>query len=160
MKKLLLLAFLTLTIVAEREIFAQEEENCAISATVTDKDPNGLNVRSKPSTGGKIIATLKRGGIETLKVYVTGFSNGWVKIGGAYKDDGQGTIFDGSGWVSAKMLHITAGENAEIYQKNDPETRVVATVPSGTNFQIAGYSCGDVKVIYKGKTGWLRTMIQ
>ena len=161
MKKLLFLALLLLTIGAEREIFAQDlEENCAISATVTDKDPNGLNVRSKPKTGGKIIATLKRGSDETLKVYVIGYSNGWVKIGGAYKDDGKGTIFQDSGWVSAKMLAVTAGENAEIYQKPDAASKVIAKVPGGTIFQIAGYNCGDVKVVYKGKTGWLRAIVQ
>lgn len=163
MEKSLMLVFLSLTIGAGQAIFAQElEDNCAIEAWITDNDPNGLNVRDKPNVKGKILTKLKSGeGDDAITVFVTGYSNGWMKIGGATKV-GRGAVFNDIGWVSAKMIAVEAkGEDdydapAPLYAKPSKSSKKVGTIPSGTTqMQIVGYDCFGLKVIYKGVTGWL-----
>jgi len=93
--------------------------------------------------------------------FVTSYSNGWVKIGGATKVAG-GSVFNGIGWVSAKMIAVSAkGEDdydapSPLYEKTSKSSKKVGAIPSGTTtMQIVGYHCFGLKVIYKGKTGWL-----
>lgn len=157
MKKLLLLALFMIAIGATQTTFAQElENNCVIGAKITDRDPNGLNVRSKPNVSGKIVTKLKHGNDGKYIVYVVGYSNGWVKIGGA--NDGSVDVSKAQGWVSAKMIAVTAGENANLTSKPNLESTVLTTVPAGTSLQVVGYECLKAKVVYNGKTGWLSSM--
>lgn len=163
MKKLLLLILFIAAVGVSQKVSAQNlEENCVLSATVVDKDPNGLNVRSKPAVTGKILTTLKHNNDGNFIVYVTGYSNGWLKIGGA--NDGKVDVSKTEGWVSAKMVSITAGDETEgtanLYQKVDAGGKVLAKIPAGTALQIVGLSCFEVKVIYQGQTGWVRALKQ
>ena len=162
LKKLLFLSGLILAF-SVQAIFAQKEEaSCGISAWITDKDLNGLNVRNQPNVNGKVIAKLKTDGTEedTVVIYVVGFSNGWVKI--AKAENGKGQIFDDIGWVSAKMVETgtkgTPNYNSPItmYAAAKTSSKKVGTIPSEDMVKIAGFSCGWVKVTYKGKTGWVR----
>ncbi len=163
LKRLILLNLL-LFIFGSQMIFAQAEEaNCGIEAWIIDKDPNGLNVRDKPNVKAKIIKKLKaksNSDEDTITVYVVGFANGWVKIGLARDNDG--VLFNDLGWVSAKMVETgTKGDpnyNSPItmYLQAKSSSKKVGIIPSEEIVKIAGYQCGWVKVVYKGKTGWIR----
>ena len=83
-------------------VFSQEEANCGIDGWLIDKDPNGTNVRNKPSVNGKVIAKLphkSNSDDDIVTVYITGYSNGWVKIARAETISGS-TIFDDIGWIT------------------------------------------------------------
>ena len=145
-------------------IWAQAEEaNCGIEAWVIDKDPNGLNVRSQPNANSKILTKLKRKNNDSdfITVYVTGYSNGWIKIARAENIDGD-LLFDDIGWVSAKMIATGTKGNDGNYAKpvnlytNANTKKKIGLIPSESEVQIVGFSCGWIKVNYKGKTGWIR----
>jgi hypothetical protein len=154
---ILALAACALPVVAQTE-----EPSCSIQAWVKDRDPNGLNVRDKPAVTGKIVAKLKVDAeSEEILVNVIGYSNGWLKISGAEKLAG-GSVFDGIGWVSAKMIETgTKGSPnydspAPIYAVANTSSKKAGTIPSEALIQIDGFKCGWIKALYKGKTGWLR----
>ena len=109
MKKLLLLTLLCLVCGAIQSAFAQKlEDNCSTEAFITDKDQNELNVRDRPHISGKVIATLKENikDEDFIVLYITGYSNGWAKIGSAKKVDGGDELLANGGWVSAKMIGV------------------------------------------------------
>ncbi|MBK9164627.1 MAG: SH3 domain-containing protein [Acidobacteria bacterium] len=141
------------------------QDDCGVDAYVIDKDPKGLNVRDQPSVKGKVLATLKTDpnsgdGPGSILVRVTGYSNGWVKIVRAYGD--SGSLFEGTGWVSAKM--VATGTMGPIGQYNKPAdlyaasntNRKIGTIPSESEVSIAGFTCNWVKVKYKRKIGWIK----
>lgn len=148
-------------------IFSQSalaQDDCGIDAYVIDKDPKGLKVRNQPSIKGKVLATLKTNADSDsgfIMVRVTGYSNGWVRIIKADAD--QNSLFEGTGWVSAKM--VATGTMGPIGQYNKPANlysasnskRKIGTIPSESEVLIAGFTCGWVKVKYKRKIGWIRT---
>jgi uncharacterized protein YgiM (DUF1202 family) len=165
MQKILLLLTLVSLLFCAQAVFAQNEEpSCGINGYVIDKDPKGLNVRDKPNVNGKIIAKLPHKSNEDddiVTVYITGYSNGWVKIARA-DTVGGGKIFDDIGWVSAKMV-VTGTKGSEDYDKPAPlyaqanTKSKIGTIPSDAEVQIAGFACGWIKVTYKGKSGWIKT---
>lgn len=92
---------------------------CRLDAFVRDTDPAGLNVRSEPSTRGRILGTLPPVVASTvldgypvrIAVTVTAHANGWFKIDNA-RDNPALTglsprpVFSGSGWVSGQQLTV------------------------------------------------------
>lgn len=162
-KKLLLLNLLMLAFGWQIVLAQAEEANCGIDAWVIDKDPNGLNVRDKPNINGKVIKKLKPKSLnddDTITVYIVAYSNGWVKIGRA--EDNSGVLFDDLGWISAKMVETGTKGNPNydspvtMYSLPKSSSKKIGIIPSEDTVKIAGYDCGWVKVIYKGKTGWIR----
>lgn len=96
-------------------------EMCWLSAYSIDKDPKGLNVRSKPAGNapilGQLSPPLKDPDIgETLakEVTIIGYRDGWFLIDTRIdEDDPKGSSsaksvrkrwFEGRGWVNARML--------------------------------------------------------
>jgi len=143
---------------------AQEEANCGVEGWIIDKDPKGTNVRNQPGVNGKIIATLphkSNADDDLITVYITGYSNGWLRIGLAETINGD-SVFDDIGWISAKMV-VTGTKGSKNYMSpvnlySQPNTkRKIGTVPAEVNVQIVGFSCGWVKISYQKKTGWIRT---
>lgn len=138
-----------------------EEASCSLQAWVKDRDPNGLNVRDKPGTNGKVIATLKAGdGDDEIVVNVVGYSNGWIKISGGEKIAGE-RVFDEIGWVSAKMLETgTRGSDryegpVQLYAADNRRSKKVGTIPGDSLVQISGFKCGWLRVTHNGKSGWI-----
>ena len=143
-------------------ILAQEEANCGIHGWVIDKDPKGLNVRNQPNLNGKIIGNLPHKSNEDddiIMVYITGYSNGWLKIAQAEPITGE-KVFDDIGWISAKMVETGTQSNNNspipIYLAAKASSKKVGNIPGDVTVKIAGYQCGWVKIIYKGKTGWVQ----
>lgn len=154
---------LLITFCGTLNLFAQDD--CGVDAYVIDKDPKGLNVRDQPSVNGKVLVTLKTDpnsddGPSPILVRVTGYSNGWVKI---IRAVGNGdTLFEGTGWVSAKM--VATGTMGPIGQYNKPAdlysasntNRKIGSIPSESEVSIAGFTCGWLKVQHKRKIGWIK----
>lgn len=148
-------------------VFAQTvRADCEHWAWVTDKDVNGLNVRDKPGTDGKIIGNLKFAGDdddELIIVTVTGYSNGWVKINDATTISGN-QEFSGIGWVSAKMVTVStqatggaANRPVTIYSRPNSRSKKVGKIPNEEYVEIVGFDCFGYKVKYLDKIGWLST---
>lgn len=86
---------------------------CDFHAYSDDSDPAGTNVRSGPGISYGIIGVLLPETVEdtysfTPEFPVTAFDNGWFQIGdanyGDYGGDSEKHVFEGPGWVSAKLV--------------------------------------------------------
>lgn len=78
---------------------------CNVSAFVIDKDPKGLNVRSKPSVRSKRLGVIpfnKDGSV----VDIIGSKGKWVKIESARNAENE-SVFSKTGWVYAPLLGIS-----------------------------------------------------
>ena len=101
---------------------------------------------------------------DIVTIYITGYSNGWVKIARA-ETVGGGKLFDDIGWISAKTVETGTKGGEAGYDKPAPfyvsaktSSKKVGMIPSESTVKISGFSCGWIKVTYKGKTGWMRTV--
>src|SRR5271166_5412025 len=89
---------------------ADSAAKCDVRLDVTDKDPNGLNVRSAPSVSpNNIIGVLKLGPTgDYIEVHVTAQSGSWYAIDEAkvYEDSAEGerVLFHGHGFVHESKL--------------------------------------------------------
>src|SRR4051812_13346244 len=86
---------------------------CDFHAYSDDSDPAGTNVRSGPGTSYAVIGVLLPETVEESYSFgpefaVTAFDHGWFQIGdanyGDYGGEGEKRVFDGPGWVSAKLV--------------------------------------------------------
>lgn len=92
-------------------------EMCSIRAMGNDPDPAGTNVRSGPGTQYDVIGTLPQfdGTQDISEAFRPEFDvleirDGWFKIAnaavGLYGDDKEQIIFEGPGWISAKLATV------------------------------------------------------
>lgn len=135
-----------------------QNASCSVSAYVTDKDRNGLNVRSG---AGKSFGVVGKIGFSTdgIVVDVTGSSaNGWVRIAKAETTEGE-VSFQGEGWVFGQMLGTSTtgydGRHLTLYKQPNTKNGIVTKVPPETQTVIVGCTGNWVKVKYKAFTGWL-----
>ncbi|MFC3886171.1 SH3 domain-containing protein [Bacillus songklensis] len=118
---------------------------------------SSLNLRSLPSTSGKIMASLSR----NTKVTVLGVKSGWAQVKTA---TGQ------SGWVAAPYLTMKATDDGGTTEKPDlPSTKptspfAAVTLKSnanlrkgpGTNFAVVGSGkAGTTYTLVKEQNGWV-----
>ena len=131
---------------------------CDAQAYVIDKDPNGLNVRETPGTGGKVIAVIPLDGDGTVVHMISADSKGWVRIDRAETIGGQ-VVFDKKGWVSGNMLGTeTRGygtKGVKLYGGAARGSKVLGTVPPETEVKISGCEAEKVQVRYRNLVGWL-----
>ena len=80
---------------------------CNGDLRVTDRDPNGLNVRASPD--GAILTALKAKDRE-VEVHVTGATGQWAEIDTAtlVGASGETTLFKGHGFVAFSKLGIVS----------------------------------------------------
>ena len=174
MRKTAFLLALLILISGGQKIFAQSEKTgCSIQAYV--KDTGTVNVRSKSSGNGKVLAKLTVEVADTalpaITVDIVGYSNGWVKINGAKKLSGElafsekvsaEKVFSGNGWIPAKLLTTrtkgspNADKSVQIYTVAKTSSRKSGTIPNDYPVIITGFKCGWLKIKYKSKTGWIR----
>lgn len=144
-------------------VFAQDD-NCVQKGWVQDKGlEKDISVREKPSSTGKVIGKIpiaKEDEEETI-VEIIGYSDGWLKIQKAYSIEDK-VIFQGIGWIRAKSVTANvqrpdgnSKKSATLYSQPKSTSKKVGTIPSETLIQIVGFDCFGLKVIYKGKAGWL-----
>lgn len=138
--------------VANQIVFAKtiNPVKCDIFAYVTDKDPQGLNVRNGASTRNKILGTVPTN--ETVKIIAV--LGSWVQITNA--SDG----FKGTGWVSVPKLGISTrgyGTNGvNLYTNANQQSRKVTRVPADVNVKLLGCQKDWAQVEYQGIKGWLK----
>ena len=136
-----------------------EEANCGFRAWLTDTDPAGTYIRDQPSTTSRIVATLKRPAEPyAMGVFVTGYRNGWLRIGLAAPSNGP-PVFDGEGWMASRLAAVTTRDfetPPRLYVQPSTASRVAAELPSGVNVTIIGFACGFARVRHQGREGWLR----
>jgi SH3-like domain-containing protein len=135
-----------------------QESSCNISAYVTDKDRNGLNVRKGAGTNFSPIGKIAYSDDGIIVQIVGSSANGWLKITSAETTEGK-VLFRGSGWVSGRMLGTSTtgydGRFLTLYKLPNAKSGAVTEVPPETVVTLAGCSGGWIKVTYKSFTGWL-----
>lgn len=131
---------------------------CDVTAYVTDKDPNGLNVRDSSSENGKIIGQIPfdKDGTQ-VHIIASSSTGGWMMID---KANTYQTVFDKKGWVSANLLAIaTRGydtKGVKLYDGGSGKTGpVLTTIPPDTELKILNCDGKRVQVKYKDIYGWL-----
>lgn len=125
-------------------------QNCDVFAYVTDKDPQGLNVRNGASINNKILGQIPIN--ETVKIIAT--TGDWVQITDA--SDG----FPGTGWVFVPKLGISTrgyGTNGvDLYASASPKSRKIGRIPSNVSVKLLGCRGDWARVEYQGVKGWLK----
>ncbi|AFZ24928.1 SH3 domain-containing protein [Cylindrospermum stagnale PCC 7417] len=125
-------------------------QTCNIFAYVTDKDPQGLNVRSGASNRNKILGTVPTN--ETVNIIAV--LGSWVQITNA--SDG----FKGTGWVSVPKLGISTrgyGTNGvNLYTKANQQSQKVTRIPPDVSVKLLGCQKDWARVEYQGIKGWLK----
>ena len=164
MNKIIVVIFFVLTF-GLSGIFAQKvDEKCAMDGWVINKKiGKDFSVRDNPSPSGKIIGNipLVTEDEEETIVKIIGYSNGWLKIQKAHSIDDK-VIFQGIGWISAKRVTAVvqrpdgnSKKTAPLYSQPKSSSKKVGTIRSDELIDIIGFDCFGLKVIYKGKKGWL-----
>jgi len=127
-----------------------EEANCSVRAWVTDRDPNGLNVRRAPSAQSAVLAQLKPApdGVPVVLSVVEARA-GWLKIGAAHAGSTQ--VYADQGWVASALVatalkpDATAAPNARnATLRAEPALtgKTAGAVTAGEPLQLLGVQCG------------------
>ena len=91
-----------------------------------------------------------------MGVYVTGYRNGWLRIGLAAPSNGP-PVFDGEGWVASRLAAVTTQDfetPPRLHVEPKTASRVTTEIPAGVNVTITGHACGFARVRYQGHEGW------
>lgn len=140
---------------------AQKETVCSITAYVSDRDPNGFNVRSGAGTNFKVIGAIPFNSDGTA-VDITASNGKWMKISGAHNAEGDRT-FSRIGWVYAQYLAVSiTGKRpgtVRAYSTANKSGSVVANLPIDTEYALESCSGSWMKIsIAKGGgmiSGWI-----
>lgn len=129
--------------------------SCAISAYVTDRDPNGLNVRAGPSARARVLDTVSNAGSGVA--VITGHSGGWFRVRAIDDAETDTQLFRGDGWVHGALLGLdVANADPRLYAARDRNSRVLARLRADeTRLTLIGCSGGWAQVRAEGRTGWL-----
>ena len=140
---------------------AQAQQTCNITAFVTDKDPNGLNVRSAPGESQKVIGNLPTTKIGVI-VDITGSKGNWVQISRAESPDK--VEFQGTGWVYSQLLGTsTRGygtQGVSVYKSANTQSSVMGRIPPATGVKLLGCSQSWALVEHEGLKGWIEPEAQ
>ncbi|HEX8146722.1 MAG TPA: hypothetical protein VF591_06055 [Pyrinomonadaceae bacterium] len=132
---------------------------CDISAYVTDRDPDGLNVRSGPGSAHKVIGNLPDQQVEGgIVVHITGARGDWFRIDEAFEVGGEEerVFFKGAGWVYGPLLGADGvGGGTAVYQEMSAKSRVVTRVQGDSGgLTLRGCRGRWTYVEYKKVKGW------
>lgn len=142
--------------VAVTQNSSSNQRSCQIGAYITDKDPNGLNVRSEPNSQSKIIDSLPTNSLAVI-VDLTAAQGDWVQIS---KAQSPGRLeFQGSGWVYAPLLGTsTRGYNTKsvsVYQSANNQTEAIGRIPTQRSVKLLSCDRDWALVEYQGLKGWI-----
>lgn len=148
---------LTIILILSASIFGQRnpaqtdvDDMCNVSAYITDKDPKGLNVRSKPDSKSKAVGVIPFNADGTV-VDIIGAKGSWVKIENAHTADDD-SVFSKTGWVFAPLLAVStmkqesSANTVNAYKTPFTSSEVVAKLPVFKEYKVAGCHDGFVKI--------------
>ncbi len=134
---------------------------CDVDLNVSDPDPAGLNVRTRPSATAGVLTTLKPQG-EWIQVHVTGQVGNWYQIDRAVavteeEENGERLLFEGVGFVhGGKVGDVDLNAGAEIL--DGPGGRVFLKTPldgsAPPSYRITGCVDRYLKLEMEGRTGF------
>ena len=132
-------------------------QSCNVYAFVTDKDPNGLNVRSQPNSNARVLAKLPTRNVDEVAVKITTSQGKWVQISEA--ESPQKVVFQGKGWVDSSLLGTTTRgyetKSVRVYQSANSQSKALGNIPSKTAVQLVGCQGRWVKIKHLKLSGWL-----
>ena len=155
-----LLCFLLLALALA--VNGQKENACDLAAFVSDPS-SGVNVRSEPGTGAKILKTVPKDEDKTL-FSIIGSKGDWVKVNYA-NDSKNKTVFKGVGWIHAPLLSVTEKRNKyKVFKSPDLKSKRIDIGLLGhflpiescsgewvkVSLPVTGTGVGDIKVF-----GWM-----
>jgi SH3-like domain-containing protein len=126
---------------------------CKLQAYIIDKDKNGLNVRSKPSSASATLATIPFDE-DGVIVRIIGANNNWVLIGHAETVEGT-EVFAGKGWVFAQLLGTSTRYKVKLLQEPLKKSAGTGFVPVEAEVKLMTCKGEWVRVEYKKLAGWL-----
>jgi SH3-like domain-containing protein len=128
---------------------------CEIQAIVADKDPKGLNVHKQPDGRSPIVAKIPKAAYGTI-VTITQTRGSWARLSEATDADTSATQ-PLSGWVYLPLLCTGVAGDGNLYERPDPQSRVIGQIPSNVGESPNLIRCqeGWVLVKYRKLTGWL-----
>ncbi|MDP4103714.1 MAG: SH3 domain-containing protein [Bacillota bacterium] len=154
------------TIAFQKEIFAAQNTQIQMTVDGTQKYVNvnsgTLNLRSSPSMGASIIATLTKGTVVT----VYSDANGWAKISANGKDGYVNSSFlsatnpNASGTTSSavtsttKYVNISSG-TLNLRSSASTGASIITTLTKGTAVTVYSEANGWAKVNANGKDGYV-----
>jgi mannosyl-glycoprotein endo-beta-N-acetylglucosaminidase len=155
------------TIAFEKGVLAAQNNQVQMTVDGTQKYVNisggTLNLRSSPSTGASIVATLSKGTVVT----VYSEANGWSKVSANGKDgyvsssflsaaNPAASISTSSPAATTKYVNISSG-TLNLRSSASTGASVVASLPKGTAVTVYSESNGWSKVNANGKDGYVNT---
>ena len=135
----------------------QTTVKCDTTAYLTDQDPNGTNVRSKPDKNSAIVKTL--GSADAIVVRISRSSKGWFGISSAETAGGETdkTLFKGRGWIHSSLVGLdVASGDPKLYAEPRKRSRVLQKlIPDGSQIKPIGCKGGWMQVLSGKITGWI-----
>ena len=129
--------------------------DCSISAYLTGRDPNGLNVRAGPSTRSAVlhVVSAEIAGVAAIREH----RRGWFRIAGIVDAESDSPVFQDEGWVHGSLLGLdVANADPRLYTAPRSDSRVVATLRAAdTEVTLIGCAGPWAQVRAGGRTGWL-----
>lgn len=135
---------------------ASSQRACSINAYVIDKDPQGLNVRSGPSSNGKIIGKLPTNTAGVF-VNVTASQGDWVQLTKA--ESPEKIQFQGTGWVYASLLGTSTrgygSQGVSVFSSPNTQSSAIGRIPPDTSVKLLGCDRSWALVEYQQLKGWI-----
>lgn len=130
---------------------------CAVVALTDDPDPNGVNVRARPSTKSRVVVRLRNqrlgGGKQDVRVSIRGQQGGWFRIVSA---TGGRKAFSGRGWIHGSRLAVQLRSRAALRASPFAKAKVVARAPARETYPKITGCAGRWVRVRRGKTsGWV-----
>ncbi len=142
---------------------APHREACNVEADVTDRDPNGANVRAEP--GGSIVEVLKNPTSDGwIVVHLVAQQGDWFEIDRAMLNDvdqGKETvIFQGRGFLHRSIVGAGGLQNgAAIYRDHATSSAKLDPHASGDqSVELLGCFGDFAKIRVKKGIGWTRQL--
>lgn len=135
-----------------------QQNSCQTGAFVIDPDPQGLNVRSGPSSKFKIVKVLPTQQPDAAMLEISAAQQGWVKISEVRKPS-QELLFKGPGWVYAPLLATATRPSSQqrvpLYQAPQLNSKVLGLLKAYETVPLLSCQGQWVKVKSTKGAGWL-----
>lgn len=125
---------------------AAKQVTCAVTAHISDRDPNGAIIRAAPARNARQVARIKPAGRRGYGrvVHVIAESGDWLRVNNVRV--GGKRVFAGNGWIHGSLVEVTIAGAAPLRSAPSPKSRVVGNT-------------GDVEAssrVYACRGGWVR----